>query len=91
MGVKAAGKGTTSQVLGEANAQRRQGNNAGNHRKAAHAARVDRGRGGGGLALSLVARALKKLLLLVLTHLFTALLDDAAHNLTSAAQMRDDV
>jgi len=38
-----------------------------------------------------VARALKKLLLLVFAHLLAALLDYAAHSDTSAAKMRDDV
>jgi len=45
----------------------------------------------GKLALSLVARALKKLLLLVFAHLLAALLDYAAHSDTSAAGMREDV
>jgi hypothetical protein len=43
------------------------------------------------LALSLVARALEKLLLLVLAHLLAAFLDHAAHSDTSAPKMRDDV
>ena len=44
-----------------------------------------------GLALPLVARALEKLLLLVLAHLLAALLDYAAHSDTSASEMREDV
>jgi hypothetical protein len=43
------------------------------------------------LALSLVARALKKLLLLVFAHFLAPLLDHAAQNDTSTPKMREDV
>jgi glycosyltransferase A (GT-A) superfamily protein (DUF2064 family) len=92
MGTKAAGQGMTSGVLGDRGvrqAERRERREHGKRRT--RRARLPGGRGAAKLALSLVARALKKLLLLVLAHLLAAFFDYAAHSNTSAAEMREDV
>jgi hypothetical protein len=82
----------TSGGFGDRGARREERKGAWDPRKAAHATRASAGRWGAGkLALSLVARALKQLLLLVFTHLLAAFLDYAAHSDTSAAEMREDV
>jgi len=89
MGTKAAGRGTSSGRF--ARAQRALGGWEAVGRTERGACLSRPTRGAGELALSLVARALKQLLLLVLSHLLAALLDHAAHSDTSAAETRDDV